>query len=96
MYKLLSFLCPLFFDGHLDRFCILTIMNRYFSKESIQMSNRNCSSLFSIRTMKIKTTISYHFTPVRLAISKKNQKIGEDVEGVEQEQCLQTAGGNVN
>lgn len=46
--------------------------------------------------MKIKTTISYHFTPVRLAISKKNQKIGEDVEGVEQEQCLQTAGGNVN
>ena len=54
-----------------------------------------CSASLIIREEQIKTTMRYHLTPVRMAISKSLQTINAG-EGVEKREPSYTVDGNVN
>ena len=54
---------------------------------------KRCSILLIIREMEIKTTMRYHFTPVRIAVIKKSSNARE---GMEKRESSYTVGRNIN
>ena len=73
-------------------------INRRFSKEDIQMADKHmkrCSTSLITREMQIKTTMRYHFMPVRMAAIQKSTRINAG-EGVEERETSYTVGGNAN
>ena len=73
-------------------------LNRHFSKEHVWMANthmKRCATSLTIREMQIKTTMRYHFTPVRIAAIQNLQAINSG-EGVEKRETSYIVGGNAN
>ena len=56
---------------------------------------KRCSSLLIIREMRIKTTVRYYLTPVRMAFIKSLQ-ITNAGEYVDKRELSNAMGGNVN
>ena len=71
-------------------------LNRHFSKEDVQMANKHmnrCSKSLIITEIQIKTTMTYHCIPVRVAMIKKS-KVTNAGEGVEEREISYIVGGN--
>jgi hypothetical protein len=57
---------------------------------------KKCSVSLAIKEMQIKTTLRFHFTPVRMATIKKTTNAGEDSGAGLRKELLHAVGGNVN
>ena len=71
-------------------------LNRHFPKEDIWMANKHMkrySTSLIIREMQIKTSMRYHYMPVRWLLSKSLQAINAG-EGVEKREPSYTVGEN--
>jgi hypothetical protein len=72
-------------------------LNRDFSKEEVQMAEKHmkkCSVSLAKKEMQIKTTLTFHLSPIRMA-TIKNSKTNVD-EDVEKKEPSYTSGGNIN
>jgi hypothetical protein len=73
-----------------------TKLSRTFSKEEIQMAKehmKKCSPSLAIKEMQIKTTLTFHLTPVRITMFNTTNRCWQ---GCGKKEPSYTAGGNAS